>query len=252
MKNQVATAFVFTIAIISVSFYALTSQTAASQHPEFFAGDTINGTSLEQLAQEYWQWQIGLPPSDQIPRDPKTNLHQCYLSYDSNNTVAFLLSSFDTKYSSKCTIPSEKYLLIPLLVGECDPTVPEERTKSGKIEDLWACAREADEPFDTWEVSLDGQVIFKKVGSEEVNAELKDDILVRNSSQFTIVIPKDNAYGVAAGSYPAVVDGYYLPMTPLPPGEHMLKYKIVYEEPSVGPLKKYVPGEVTYNLTVKP
>ena len=30
-------------------------------------------------------------------------------------------------------------------------------------------------------------------------------------------------------------------MNPLPPGEHQLQYKIVYQEPSAGPLKKYVP-----------
>ena len=63
----------------------------ASQRPEFFAGDNINGKSLEQLAQEFWQWNIGLPPIDKIPRDPVTNLHQCHLGYDTNNTVIFLI-----------------------------------------------------------------------------------------------------------------------------------------------------------------
>jgi hypothetical protein len=238
--------------IVSASLCALTSPVAASQNPEFFAGDSIKGKSLEKLAQEHWQWSMGLPPTDQLARDPITNLHQCYLGHDKNNTVLFLLSPFDASYGSECTIPSEKYLLVPLLVGECDPTVPEERTKSGKIEDLWACAKEADEPFDTWEVSLDGKVIFKKVGSDEINSELKDDILVRNSSKFTIVIPEHNAFEAPAGSYPAVVDGYYLPMNPLSPGEHQLQYKIVYAEPSAGLLKKYVPGEVKYSLIVKP
>ena len=187
-----------------------------------------------------------------FPHDPKTNLNQCYLGYDKNNTVVFLLNSFDKTYSSKCTVTSEKYLLIPLLIGECDPTVPEERTKSGKIQDLWACAREADEPFDTWEVVLDGKVLFKKVGNDEVNGQLKNEILVRNSSKFIIEFPKVNAYESPSGSYQAVVDGYYLPMNPLPPGEHTLRYKIVYEEPSPGPLKKFVRGDVTYYLTVKP
>ena len=79
-----------------------------------------------------------------------------------------------------------------------------------------------------------------------------DDILVRNSSKFTIVIPEHNAFEAPAGSYPAVVYGYYLPMNPLPAGEHQLQYKIVYAEPSAGSLKKYVPGEVKYSLIVKP
>ena len=256
MNSLVAIPFLILVATVSVSSCAQTSLVSASaspsQSPEFFAGDSINGKSLERLAQEYWQWLVGLPPTDQIPRDPATNLHQCYLGYDKNNTVIFLLNSFDTSYSSKCTIPSDKYLLVPLLIGECDPTVPVEQTKSGKLQDLWACARDVDEPFDTWEVSLDGKVIFKKVGSEEVNSNLKDNILVRNSSKFTLVIPEANAYEAPAGSYPAVVDGYYLPLNPLPPGEHHLQYKIVYAEPSAGPLKKYVPGEAKYSLLVKP
>lgn len=252
MKSQVAIASMIVAATVLVSFCALISQVAASQNPEFFTGASINGKPLEKLAQEYWQWFIGVPPIDQLPRDPVTNLHQCYLSYDKNNTVIFLLNAFDKSYSSKCTIPSDTHLLVPLLIGECDPTVPEDRTKSGKIEDLWACAREADEPFDTWEVSLDGQVIFKKVGSDEVNSNLKDEILVRNSSKFTLKIPEGNAFEAPPGSYPAVVDGYYLLLNPLPPGEHQLQYKIVYQEPSAGPLKKYVPGEAKYSLLVKP
>ena len=211
----------------------------------------LNGKSLEILAQEYWQWVAETPPGD-IPMDPKTNLNECRLGYDEDEVVIFLISPFDITYAAKCTIPSDKHLLVPLLVGECDPTVPEDRTKSGRIEDLWACAREADEPFDTWEVTLDNKVLFKNVGNEGVNSDLKDEILVRNSTRFIIEIPEVNSFEVPGGSYPAVVDGYYLPLNPLTPGEHVLQYKIVYEQPAPGPLKKYLPGEVTYHLTVNP
>ena len=41
-------------------------------------------------------------------------------------------------------------------------------------------------------------------------------------------------------------------MNPLSAGEHQLQYKIVYQEPSAGPLNKYVPGEAKYSLLVKP
>lgn len=67
-----------------------------------------------------------------------------------------------------------------------------------------------------------------------------------------IQFPEVSAYDVPVGSYHAVVDGYYLLMNPLTPGEHALGYKIVYEKPSLSPLKKYAPGEVRYYLTVKP
>ena len=42
-----------------------------------------------------------------------------------------------------------------------------------------------------------------------LNPNLKEEILVRNSSIFTINIPEANRYGAPPGSYPAVVDGYY-------------------------------------------
>ena len=93
---------------------------------------------------------------------------------------------------------------------------------------------------------------LRKTWLWEVNPYLKNEILVRNSSTFNFEVPKDNNFGVPPGTYPAVVDGYYLPLDPLPPGEHLLKYKVVYKQPTPGPLKKYIPGEVTYFLTVKP
>jgi hypothetical protein len=221
------------------------------QSPEFFAGKNLKGKSLEKLAQEYWQWVAEATPED-IPKDTKTNLNECRLGYDKDNMTIFLLTPYDVTYSAECTISSDKYLLVPLLVGECDPTVPEKRTKSGRIEDLWACAREADEPFDIWKVTLDNRVIFKNVAWLKVNADLKDEILVRNSSRFIIEIPKVNSFEVAAGSYPAVVDGYYLPLNPLTPGEHVLQSKIVFKQPALPLLPKYNPGEVTYHLTVNP
>jgi hypothetical protein len=46
-----------------------------------------------------------------------------------------------------------------------------------------------------------------------------------------IEIPENNRYDVEAGTYPAVVvDGYYLVLKSLPPGEHKLKYQINQEK----------------------
>ena len=138
--------------LVMMIFLSLLTLPVASQKSQVpTAIDRLNGKTLEKLAQEFWQWEVTMPPGD-IPKDPKTNLHDCRFGYDENKTTIFLASPYDKSYSSKCIIPPDKFLLVPLLVGECDPTVPEERTKSGKIEDLWACAREADEPFDIWEV----------------------------------------------------------------------------------------------------
>jgi hypothetical protein len=128
--------------------------------------------------------------------------------------------------------------------------VPEPRSKTGKIEDLWACAKDADEEFKAWEVRLDNRVLFKKSGNEEVNGHLIDNILVRNSSLFNITMPQVNRYEADAGVYPAVVDGYYLILKPLPPGEHTLTYKFTQEQKLPGADLSSINGDATYLFTV--
>lgn len=207
------------------------------------------GKTLEEWAKEYWQWNVGLPPGD-IPKDNNTNLDKCIFGSDRQKTMIFLLEAYDLTYSTKCNISSKSPILVPLLIGECDPSVDEPRVKTGKIEDLWACGKDANEGFKAWEVSLDNRVLFKKAGNEEVNANLKDDILVRNSSLFNITIPQVNKYEANAGVYPAVVDGYYLILKPLPPGEHTLSYKFTQEQKIPGADLSSINGDATYLLTV--
>jgi hypothetical protein len=208
------------------------------------------GKPLEQWAKEYWQWNVGLPPGD-IPKDNNTNLDKCIVGSDPQKSMLFLVEAYDLTYSTKCNISSKSPILVPLLIGECDPSVDEPRTKTGKIEDLWACAKDANEGFKAWEVTLDNRVLFMKAGNEEVNANLKDEILVRNSSLFNITMPQVNRYEANAGVYPAVVDGYYLILKPLPPGEHTLTYKLTQEQKLPGADLSSINGDATYLLRVK-
>ena len=216
---------------------------------DFFAGNIIAGKPLEEWAKEYWQWNIAIPES--IPKDPATNLDQCIMGSDPMGMMIFLMNPYQITYNSKCTIPSDRYVLVPLLIGECDPTVPDPRAKSNNIEDMWACAKDADEIFKLWDVVLDNQILFRNSGNSIVNQNLTEQILVRNSSIFTINIPEMNRWGAPGGAYPAVVDGYYLVLNPLPVGEHILEYSIVHEiaVPGVG-IPQQIPGKVTYSLTV--
>lgn len=222
---------------------------AANSNNDFSTDPKPYGKSLDEWAKEYWQWIMGLPPGD-IPKDVNTNLDKCIIGSDQGRVMTFLFSVYDLSYSSKCNISSKQPILIPLLIGECDPTAPEPRTKTGKIEDLWACAKDSDEGLISWEVNLDDSVLFKKVGNEEVNINLKDKILVRNSSIFNMTIPKINRFEADPGVYPAVVDGYYLILKPLSPGEHTLTYKFTQQQKIPGADLSYVNGDAKYLLTV--
>lgn len=221
-----------------------------AENLDFFAGRIINNITLEEWANKYWQWWATII-FDDIKKDVSTNLDSCIINHDKVG-MTFLLNIYDRKYITKCTISSEYPILIPLLIGECDPTVEEVFAKSGNIQDLQTCAMLANEIFKAWEVILDDKIIFKKSGNENVNLSLKDRILVRNNLPFILNIPSENSWDVTGGNYTAVTDGYYLPIKPLSPGEHKLEYKIIHQSNSgTAATTRYTIGEGTYFLNVK-
>jgi hypothetical protein len=79
---------------------------------------------------------------------------------------------------------------------------------------------------------------------------LKEQILVRNSSLFNITLPEINRFEADPGVYPAVVDGYYLVLNPLPPGEHNLSYRYTQEQKIPGADFSYINSDATYFFTV--
>jgi len=209
---------------------------------DFFAGRTVAGKDLGYWATEFWKW-FHTVPNVLTPG-------QCYIGKDSNNSMIFLLNSMQESYKAQCDIES-KPILVPLLVSECDITVGEKRLESGKIEDFWACAKEANEGFKEWQVALDNTDLIKSGQNIQTNQDQLEKILVRNTTFFNLTIPENNRYDVTAGTYPAVVDGYYLILNPLPPGEHTLFVKIVRENKEAGESLTPETGEASYTLTVK-
>jgi hypothetical protein len=228
----------------------LYSSNAYAVYDDIFVEHPFNNKTLGDFAKNFWQWWMTVPTS--IEKDSITGLEKCITGNDSTNTTVFLFNSYLTDYSTYCTIGSNQSILVPLLVGECDPTVPELRSK--QIADLWKCAADADEVFKYWDVTLDGNIIFKKSFSEEVNSYLKEQILVRNSSVFMLQIPKINHYEAPEGNFTAAVDGYYLHLKPLSPGEHILKYRIYHEDKNVidignKPRLNIGKAQYTFNVT---
>ena len=245
--NGICLGFVvfLTVTLITINLRAV----KGTNGMDFFAGNEPNGKPLEEWAKNYWQWSSTLP-SGEIPNDSQTNLAKCFIGSDPGGAMAYLRGVYGESYVTKCNLSSKLPILIPLLTGECDPTVPELRSKTGNIEDLWACAKDADQGLISWEVTLDDRILFKKAGNEGVNLDLVDQILVRNSSLFNITMPEINRFEVEPGIYPAVIDGYYLILNPLTKGEHKLTYKFTQEQKIPGADLSYINGDATYFLTV--
>lgn len=238
----------FSLMLLAFSNSQLFSNTHGI-YEELFVEYPHNNKTQDDYAKNFWQWWMTVPTT--IEKNPTTGLDACITGNISSNSTVFLVNSYLMDYSTVCTINSNQSILIPLLVGECDPTVPELRSK--QVEDLWKCAAEGDEVFKYWDVVLDDKIIFMKSFSEEVNAHMKDQILVRNSSVFTLHIPKINHYDAPEGNFTAAVDGYYLHLEPLTPGEHTLKYRIYHEDKNVidiGNKPRLNIGKALYSLNV--
>ena len=241
---------IFTVLIIIIFSNIYVLQYIKGEELDFFVESKLFDKTLEEWAKKYWQWWATINPDD-IPKDPHTNKDSCILGQDPTGVI-FLFNIYGKSYSTQCTINSESFILVPLLIGECDATVETSYAKTGKIEILQKCAILADEIFRAWEVKLDGNILFKKSGNEEVNLELKDKILVRNSSPFTLNIPGINYWGVEGGNYTATVDGWYLILNKLSIGEHILEYTIVHEVLSGTKSKSvFIIGEGAYFFIVK-
>jgi hypothetical protein len=248
--------------IISFSFVFCLTSTVKAENVDFLAGNYANKSSSEKLAQEYWKWLVTQPSPQKVAVASEQNPNSCVLSFDSGNKTIFLYNSYavDTKF--KCTVDTTKSILVPLLVGEWDATVEEDSSKQISAEDQWQSAKDGDEDFKAWRVILDDKVLFQKMGNEEVNSQLKDKILIRNSSQFTIHYPlESNRYDMGIedlksdnNTWPAVVDGYYLHLKPLPAGHHNLTYMVVHEPVGVveaGNVPKAITWTTTYEFTAK-
>jgi hypothetical protein len=224
--------------------------TITTEHPEILTGNLIYGKPLEHWAQEFWQWRIATRLDD-LPVDDTTKLQKCIIGSDPEGIMIFLVNSYDLTYSGRCAISSKKPILVPLLVSEEDSgSATDPRVKPGKIEGYWASAKDYNEVFKAWDVRLDNKTLFKKAGNEEVNIQLLNEILVRNSSFFTLNVPPDNFADMEPGSFEAVVDGYYMVLNPLSPGRHLLEYKITHEQRIPGADLSYVYGNVRYILDV--
>jgi hypothetical protein len=260
MKNLQCFKYVLYILPLLLLFMSLTS--VGAEPLDFFVANQTGGKSLERLAQEYWTWLVTQPSPTIVSKDISQNPDKCLISSDSNNKTIFLYNSYGIDTNFKCTIDSTRSILVPLLVGEWDKTVEEDASKVLTLADSWKSAQNADEDFKNWAVTLDGKTLFKKMGNEQVNSQLKDKILVRNSTEFLIHYPlTKNRYEMGLedlksenNTFPAVVDGYYLHLKPIQPGEHKLTYTVLHEPiggEGVGQVPQRQTWTTTYQFLVK-
>jgi hypothetical protein len=166
----------------------------------------VRGKTIGEWSAKWWQWAV----SSSVPNDPFTDTTGANANLHQSGPVFFMAGTAGTSESRSFSIPGNKAILIPLLVGELsqaeigfDKTEDEVRQAAADQADL----------IDELHCTVDGVPIGDLFSHREV------------SPAFSFEAAVDNAIGVPAGdSGTAVADGYWVMLEPLGPGEHTLHF----------------------------
>jgi hypothetical protein len=179
---------------------------ADSINPGVFSKDSIPyGIPYGEWLAKWWQWTFSIPTA-QHPRDAYTP-EKCTLNQ--KGPVWFLADQLGGQEERTCTIPAGKAIFIPLLVGECDYSMPDVKSD----EALRRCAMAGNE-YGVIEATVDG---IKLKNLEQYRTQ---------SGFFNITIPEDNIYNSRAGTFRALTDGFFVFLEPLTPGKHDVHLKV--------------------------
>jgi hypothetical protein len=203
---------------------------ADSINPGLFSkASSPYGIPYKDWTAKWWQWLIGLPSAS----NPRINYNPSKCGVGQGGPVWFLTDvSGSGKEVRGCSIPAGKAILFPILSGECDYGVSTVKTDS----DMRQCATEGND-FSVIAATVDGMKL-KNLDQYRVQSDI-----------FNITIPKDNIFDTSAGTFRAFVDGFFVFLQPLSPGNHIIHFS----DSVINPVKPSLNNarDVTYDLIVK-
>lgn len=187
------------------------------------------GSGYGELSARWWQWLLSIPASVN-PLFDNTGQHCAQGQYDD---VWFLAGSFfgSPPVTRACTIPAGKPVFFPLI-----NTVVFKPFGYETLLDLRRAAADIVDTVSTLRATIDGVAIGNLTSFR-----------VRSPS-FTVIAPSDGVLPpgftkVPGNSDALVSDGYWLLLSPLKPGKHVLTF---HAETNAGDKV-----DVTFNLTVE-
>jgi hypothetical protein len=218
--------------ILIITISSLTAYTHAdSLNPGVYSKDsTPFGIPYQDWISKWWQWNAGIP-SAVHPRDHYSP-ERCTINQA--GPVWFLPDILTGNEERTCTMPSGKAILVPSLTGACwdDNTDPKLKTEAG----IRQCASEGDN-YGVISATLDGR-------------NLQNLQQYRTMSRyFSITFPNDNVFRNIPGKFPAISDGFFVFLEPLPAGKHDLQLKTSVSNP-IDPKFDYS-SQVVYHLIIK-
>jgi len=165
----------------------------------FLADSKPYGLTYGEWSARFWQWLHSIPKPDSPAAD--TTGKNCALKQ--TGPVWFLPGTFGGTNERTCTIPAGKAILVSLINVMCSYAEHHLKTEP----DLRACAKADQDKVTATSITVDG------VQLNPVRLQ---------SPLFTVTLPPNNALGLKPQTSPAISDGYWVFLQPLPPGSHTI------------------------------
>jgi hypothetical protein len=198
------------------------------------------GKTYSQWAATWWQWVVTIPASE----NPLFDETGANVTTGQSGPVWFLCGVWNESGSATrtATIPAGKALFFPIL-NYVWVSTPDEPPWNEPYTDP-----ESGITYETFMAYQQAQIKAAMDAAEDLACEV-DGVALRNLTAYReasafagVTLPEDNIFGIDAGTYgPGADGGYYLLLTPLRPGEHILHF-----HGTIGDFTL----DVTYNLTV--
>jgi hypothetical protein len=188
-------------------------------------GSVVLGQTYGQWSAAWWQWALALPVTGPVPH-PFTDSPAFDVTEGQTGPVWFLATPLDTVVRN-CNIPEGKLLFIGLANGEDSGLEDPGSTQATQR----ASAQSQADLITNVTFSLDG-VAITNIAAFRVQ-----------SPQFTFTAPTPWIFGNTGGTSTSVSDGYFVMVSPLAPGSHIIHY--------TGAIPAYgLTLDMTYNLNV--
>jgi len=233
------------IILASSSYFPLSLFAANQNDPLYPTNSAPFGHPYKFWTQKWWEWNLAFKKSSH-PNENYTP-EKCSLGQKEDSPVWFLVQPYpdpDFKFDRTCTIPSGKAVITATQAGDCNYGVLKSKNLPLNDELLTHCAKDLND-HTVVEVTIDNKTYQYDPVRDRVT-----------SDPFNVTIIPDNIMQYTnTGTYRALVDGYYIFLKPLTPGEHLLTYTFntspapTFIDPNITPPPSSQKG--TWHLIVK-
>ena len=219
------------LALVALTGFLPSVSSAGGEYYGTFPRVMMSGPAGEtygELSARWWEWLVSIP-AEKNPNLDETGANCAQGQY---GNVWFLGSSFGGSATRTCTIPKGKPIFLTIINAagyDPQPQLGETTILYRQIIGEWM------DGAANLKCTLDGRPCAYNLFA-----------LRAQSPVFTAIQPKDGVYSEYTDAKilgPMVADGYWVLLSPLRPGHHVLKFG--GELPDLG-----FSVDVTYNLTV--